>query len=531
MNKLTKFKTTLNGESLYVVVIELNDNSIKLNYFDNKPIKALHVTEKEVQYHVDSTLNLKKMSNRKDYIYIINPAISININRKPIDIKKIKTLPMKDMPKQVEDFYYAYSYMNYNTGNEKLALSIISNNLKDKFLTGFIYNAFTLEEKRRVKLTLRHSVIANELRYKDGKCPPNYTPSKKNVCFLDLLNLLIKINAKYFPGLTKYNRVTRKVTDNLDVSEDIDINKTVPLSNIVFNEKRLNLSVRYPVTTLVHLNEQMAKDARLSPLFQAIKYRTHTFIADGEMNISEITCLIPEEKLDLLNEAGFAAYIKTDLNTYDGKYITVNLKDMPVITPNYDIDITAKELLRLVKTLTIKKISQKVVEHYKTLHKGHNVEDSKMFDFTVKQLKVLKHHGIHNGFYYGIDNEIEGKEDSTEYITKECYMYLKGFSTIPSVKQFLKDIEGKKKLTPVQYMMNGICEYYKGITDRKTLAAEEDKIKKEILDLKAQLAKVRFSMVLNHKNIEDLEAVKDHLEYKDENDTLIVKLKYGKEYK
>src|SRR5699024_10559026 len=162
----------------------------------------------------------------------------------------------------------------YYGGENSKSLELVLYNLGDKKIIDNHINSFTASERENhLKLLERCIIPSNGSRYQDGTVNSDYLPSKDAFCLMDLLELLAKGDNFYLPLDSKdYNRIGLKTTDEFNLFEKTE---DVPsaFSNLVFNSKHMNISIRYMIKGKVKLNPIEAKKNDLEKVIDSQIYR------------------------------------------------------------------------------------------------------------------------------------------------------------------------------------------------------------------------------------------------------------------
>ena len=352
-------------------------------------------------------------------------------------------------------YLYIIAYALYNSGKRRQALDLMSASVKDKFICNKMINAFTRDEVAEVLDSIKKAISNESMRFIEGKTSPSFLPKRDAYCLLDFLKDCSRLDVKYIPfheKSTPYNRITRETIDEgaRFVKSDAEVQGSC--KNLVWNSKRLNLSLKFSIDGTVKLNHRAAVAANL-PEEQPCKiFRNHTFVMDGVPNVKSAVfkSTSDEFKATVLPKVSHKAlgddYFLIDMN-----------KKLPVVNQTYLYDEIAPIYEKVVKLTSSKAIAKIVREKVSELTEAYpSLRKSEGFaKLKVDQIKVLEEHGIDSSFNYRGDHpSVDKVEDSDFYEAREIDFYLKGFSSFPKTSEVLEKVAGNKKLTPSVEMIS-----------------------------------------------------------------------------
>ena len=130
-------------------------------------------------------------------------------------------------------------------------------------------------------------------------------------------------------------------------------------------------------------------------------------------------------------------------------------------------------------------------------------------ELTVEEIDLLKEHGVDRNLnYVGVDRKVASKEDADFYEARELEFQLKGFSSIPSINEYLKKKDSGKLNAPMQIMDRFIADLREQAKkddvdiDKSSLASgqwlrqKQKDVKGKLFRLRADLASVKIAKVL-----------------------------------
>ncbi len=505
----------------------------------------------------EGSLKLPRLSSNGNNVIFLMPhagADKYTIGDTTYNVKDTPRATQAEMGSVIEDFFYGYAEQSYYHGKRQVALDLIVNNVKDKAIADAMINAFSIDEVAAVQTMLRNATQSNACRHIGGKCGPGYMPAKDAFCVMDLLRIMIgsTVPCYYLPlsnNVPSYERTTRKVTDEYNQFTPSSEPVREEIRNLVWNEERMNLSLKFKMPGVVHLNPKVAQAANLPSEYPSKIYRTHTIIKDGQLNIKRAEFLLPTSVVDLIlakkPKKLLAEVTETGQQNY--RQVILDLTALPIINRTYIENHTNSELLSIVKQMVRLEASQKVAGIViGDIYDAGNANLRKQGAYeglNVEQIKVLETHGIRkDGVYGGIGNKVTAAADSDSYETKNIIFQLKGAASLPSAKEFREMQAGTKAPNlPGSFML----EAYHNITalltsealskpTKETLEYFQGVEKTIITDLQLNrqaLAEIKMAKFLTGDFFHGLIAdEKGNYTYSEGNDTMVVKVEYKQEY-
>lgn len=458
------------------------------------------------------------MSTRLDrgfnVFYLIDPSDTY-IDNQRVNLDSFVPMTVD----QKEDFLFAYAYGLYRDGRRAEAKEALAEIRSRKFMEQ-VENVFTNDEVGEFLINLREAVFNNgeSVRFPDGVLPKGAIPRKNAFCLLDLIQFLAANKALYVPyGKLKdeqYKRISQKREGSYKLFEKCtDKEATTPFTDLVYNEKAANISIRFTELGQVKLNPVQAKTVGLDPVISCVRFRNHTIVQDGRPNMKTMEVLIPElVYVNLTKKAPAKLIIKVDTEPDGLKRVLLDLTSIPVINKLHQDNTSLDHLAEQVYTLNVCKAVQKVLNWYLDLPiVGVDGQDTTLSQFTPEQEKLLSEHGLSNKLVYSdIDAQLQPSGDS--YQTRYMAFKLEGAS-FPKVTDIIdRQLKGKKLEGYQDVMATTLKQYDPYLVpinhpdgDYLKLAQEgADKIKARLFEVKDQirtashaLASVRIVKVLS----------------------------------
>lgn len=423
----------------------------------------------------------------------------------------------------VEDtaLYAAVYVLSDKLLNDKAELMF--NVLKDPYHYRLLANSFGKQKLNAFKASVAECVSDVSKRYPEGFA--NITPVDDNAyCVMDLINDLGEMDNKFFPGHPEfnYNRIGRKrvtAVNEAGEPEQIDAkfvqtdpNPGYPLTSLVWNENRANLSVLCKIEGTVELPENQY-GIKSVPSF---KYRAYTLIKDGILNITKLPVNYTKELYDLLLSRGINAEIQEE-------YIILDLGSIPLVNRAMVNNCSANELARQEWELIKLQGRKKVYDYYR---KNLFPKQSKSYAETYGQEAAdwLKQNGITD--YSGFSPKTTAAESTDFYMSVNLFTKVKGLSSLPKVEDVIANMAKGPITKPSEWVMAvAIDEYMQQINSplfmsmkpedqHKALQiyiiTQSDLLNKERRAALREIAKTKFSLILSKKWFKEFNSFDDN---------------------
>jgi len=325
---------------------------------------------------------------------------------------------------------YRMAYAEYCYGDRYRCLKILGKDLMDKHFVDSQISAFSPDEIARFKKNLKTASFRKAEWRNPNTCVEDYVPAENALCLMDLLGCLLSSTDNMYVPTEDYNRIGRKVTDEFNMFHKNDSDCACPISDIVFNEKKLNVSIRFKIDGYVSINPKQAEKIGLESNHECSIFRTHTIVKDGFLNMNKIRVLVDNSTYSsIIDPDNFGEEI-IESHNYDGFVhdIVLDLTRIPIINASYgNTDI--EEVFNLVTTENKLKADIKYMK-FLLKNSSSSLEESK---YTPEQCALLEEYGIKNGVYNGIKNNTPKVEDCDYYMSRTFEFSLKGFSRISPI--------------------------------------------------------------------------------------------------
>jgi hypothetical protein len=418
--------------------------------------------------------------------------------------------------------------------------------LGDQYHYKMLVNAFGKQKLNAFKTAIKECVEDTAKRFPEGQTTIQPVPDDA-YCLMNLIEDLGNIeNCLFYPNHEEfnYNRIGRKkvivgstiteadkkrLSEAKNVEElskitaelaekkvDVEFintnpNRGYPLTDLVWNESRANLSVRIYIEGQAILPENKFGIDNVA----SFKYNTFTIIKDGIVNIEKLPVSYSDELVAHLFNNG----IKYDLwrssvpvpPSEDTK-IVIDLTSIPIINKSMVKSISAMQLAKQQWELKKLQGTKKVYDYYK---KSLFPKTSDSFVKLVGQDAAdwLKEIGITD--YNGFSPKVTSAEATDFYMSVVLETKIKGLSSLPKVEDVVKKIESGAALKLNEFVMADAIKKYLSQLDSdmyKSLSEEQQKnVLKTYLETKSkilnkqrrkvlqEIAEIKFSLILSKK--------------------------------
>ena len=279
-----------------------------------------------------------------------------------------------------------------------------------------------------------------------------------------------------------------------------------PITNLTWNESRPNVSIQTKLTGTVDISERLTDEAKKAGVpveFPTFIFRNYTIIKDGLVNVEKLPVKITKETLSKLKACPSEAMPVRDK---DGTVI-FDLTVLPVINRNMVKEVSAEDLFRKEWALQQSKAEQKV---YNSVRKELAPKTSKGFkeQYGAEVADWLKEQGFTD--YSGFSPKQVQAEASDFYMAKELKVKLKGFASLPSLKDVRTKVASGKALTSGAALMGPHVKtvdaflasdgYKKAKDQTKVLEAwmesQAEGVREDTRKLILELAKIKFAITV-----------------------------------
>jgi hypothetical protein len=284
------------------------------------------------------------------------------------------------------------------------------------------------------------------------------------------------------------------------------ISEGYPISDLVFNESRPNVSLRVKKFGEVDLSSRLPENSTIPATFRTFVYRNYTIIRDGIVNVGVLPVTLTAETVAKLQEKDLPGDLLEVVGVSTGSTVLLNLRALPVINRKMIREVSAKTLFELNYELTKARAHQKV---YNTVMKQTFPRESKSFAdiYGDEAATWLKEQGITD--FNGFNPKVVRAEASDFYTGKELKVSLKGLSSLPSMADVNKRRASGKLTTSASLMVPAIekledfqnSEAYKEAPNQSDLLktwldGQMKRSRQQVRDLLFKISQATFSVVV-----------------------------------
>lgn len=412
--------------------------------------------------------------------------------------------------------------------------------LGDNFYYKMLANAFGKQKLNSFKSAIKECVGDTSKRFPNGVGKIQKVDDHA-YCLMNLIEDFGNIdNCLFYPNheAFQYNKIGRKkiavgstLTDadkkrlseakNVDEAslilkefeeKKIDIkfvntnpDRGYPLTDLVWNEERANLSVRIYIEGEVVLPKNKFGIENVS----SFKYNTFTLIKDGIVNVEKIPVSYSDELKAILDNNNVNS---TDAEFNGVKLIIIDLTSLPIINRSMVNAVSANSLAKLEWKLINLQGDKKVYDYYR---KSLFPKTSKSFVelFGQECADWMKEIGITD--FNGFAPKVTSAESTDFYMSVNLATKIKGLSAISKVEDALLKIKSNKELKLNEYVMADAIRKYitqtesdlylslneeqqKGIL-KTYLETKSDILNKQKRKIMQEIAQIKFSLILSKK--------------------------------
>jgi hypothetical protein len=286
---------------------------------------------------------------------------------------------------------------------------------------------------------------------------------------------------------------------------DTDPNHGYPLSDLVWNKQRANLSVLVRIEGIAKLPKNKYGIDEVA----SFKYRTFTLIKDGILNVTKLPVNYSDELFSLLMKNKVKFHMPLGVGA---EYLIIDLSSLPIINRGMIKNISANELALQEWHLIKLQANKKVIDYYR---KNLFPKESKSFVDMLGQdcADWLKEIGITD--YNGYAPKTTAAESTDFYMSVNLETKIKGLSSLPKVEDVIAKMKANKPPKLSEWVMISAIENYAlqveflandSLSDDEKIQAlgkytinESNRINKEKRAAIAEIAKIKFSLILSKK--------------------------------
>jgi hypothetical protein len=483
--------------------VNLANFSITLNAF-----VANAETSKRVPIQIDEDINentlVFNIAGENVNVYTVNENNEVlvscaddEINLYVLTDTQPNAVTVTDVDENLTKACYASAYLLTQKTKTDVAIDVLAFT-GDKRVIDAVTNAYTNAEYGRAEKSLQDAIIDPSKRLLDGKVS-NYVPPVDAFCLLDLIDLLDNDPNAYFYPRHKdfvYKRIGRASKPVEGYPEfKAEENTRSPFRDVVWNETKINLSLRALIRGTVDLTSEANKYGLMN-VYPTYQYRNYTFVKDGILNVNKLPVSFSEELFSVLiqNKVIELTDPLERLLWEKDKVYVLNLDAIPIVNRKIaQSNTSAVDLCKKVLDEHECKGIIKALKWYKnTYYPEKEVTADTAKTFIEKQQAFLESKGVSTKTGAFVP-EVKCEEPTDFYVAKEFEIKVKGLSSLPKVEAVLEKIKEGKKLTASDKLIQAGVNV---VTGGGTIMANvlEDFLDKKLAEYQGKLRVVRRSI-------------------------------------
>ena len=411
--------------------------------------------------------------------------------------------------------------------------------LGDNHYYRMLANAFGKQKLNAFKAAIKDCVADASKRFPDGGRAAIQKVDDNAYCLMNLIEDLGNIEGCLFyaghPEFS-YNRIGRKkvavgstLTDadkkRLSEAKDVDeLNKITaelaetkvdakfvnsnpdrgyPMTDLVWNESRANLSIRIYIEGEVQLPKNKFNVDKVA----SFQYKTFTIVKDGIVNVQKLPVSYTDELYNIVMNKGLNADIDNVAGT-----IILDLTSLPLVNRGMVRAVSAKGLAIQEWELIKLQGDKKVYDYYR---KSLFPKTSKSFVEMLGQEAAdwLKEIGVTD--FNGFAPKVTSAEATDFYMSVNLDTKIKGLSSLPKVEDVVAKLKSGAPLKVSEWVMSDAIKKYQAQleSDMFTSLSEEQQkgVLKTYLETKSgilnkcrrkalqEIAQIKFALILSKK--------------------------------
>ena len=423
------------------------------------------------------------------------------------DIKP-KGIKSKKSSELMEKALYAAAFILTQKTKTDIAIDVLGC-LGDKKLIDLVTNSYTNAEYGVAEETIKEAMLDTKKRYLDGKVK-NYVPPVDAFCLLDLIDILSSDKEAYFyprhEGFV-YKRIGKQaIQDEKYPKFEANKDTKTSFSDVVWNETKLNLSIRALIRGAIDLPEEGRKYGLVNP-YPTYQYRNYTFVKDGILNMTKVPVTVSEDTFHmLLSKNVIAATCPTDISDkhlwHNDRIYFLQLNAIPVVNRKIaEGKTSATELCKLVLQEQKLKATLKALKYFRNRdfpEKEITAETARTF--IERQQTFLENIGINTktGAFEPIVTEAEATDF---YMAKEFAIKIKGLSSLPKVEVVTAKLNENKKLTTSDMLVSAGVMLYQSQNKPNLdwFVTKINEINTEMKTIRRKIQEIKFAVLLCKK--------------------------------
>ena len=305
-------------------------------------------------------------------------------------------------------------------------------------------------------------------------------------------------------------------TPEFTPADDLGI---VPISNLVFNSERPNISAQTVQQGKVVVPEFVQKKYGLPEEIDTWRYRNYTIVKDGIINVKTLPVVCSPGNAAVLVNKGVHVFGGVD------NVFIVNLESVPLVNRAMTKNISAAEFFADNVRLEALKARQKVLKFYRDELVGKGNAKGLADKYGKEAADFLSGIGIRD---YGFSPKTTTKEATDVYMSRELNVKIAGASSLPSIAAVLKKKAENKKLNAADQLIDNALKDYDAFVKSPAITAVPVDVQKTLIEgwigeaakaaikevrtLNKTLSKVVYGIVAGHGWFTDLDLEESTME-------------------
>lgn len=415
-------------------------------------------------------------------------------------------------------------------------------------------NCFTKQDYSNIKIDLTQAIVDDQLRGVDG-IDYNLVPAEDATTVVDVLTYLaeagVSVATKH--PMFSYRSIGRGTVQKADDTEDKLAEEianaaskeerkalalklaeheewtptfepandlgVVPISDLVYNSERPNISVRTIQHGTVAVPEFAQKKFGLPEELDTFQWRNYTIVKDGIINVKTLPIVADAEVATVLHQMG--------VHVFGGKdnVFILNLESVPLVNRAMVKNISAAQFFADNVRLEALKGKQKVLKFYRDALVGKGNAKGLAIQYGAAAAEYLSGVGIRD---YGFSPKTETKESTDFYMSRELNVKIAGASSLPSIAAVQKKITENKALNAGDKFIAKALAEYEAFVKSPAITSVPEAVQKQLIEswidaaakaaitevraLNKTLSKVVYGIVAGHGWFTDLDLEESTME-------------------
>lgn len=418
---------------------------------------------------------------------------------------------------------YAAAYTLTQRAKTDLAMKVMSA-IGDVALVTQLNNAFTNADYGKAELALLDAMNYENRRFTGGH-KVDCLPKDDAFCLMDALDLLMsdsEAEFQPFHDAFEYKKVGVGTKTKAGYPEfKPDRESRVPLTDLVWNDTKLNLSIRALINGEVDLPKKsvsgLTRPAGISSV-RANIWRNYTIVRDGFLNVTKLPVSLSKKTYEKFLAEGV---IDQEHNRhYAGRVYVLHLDRLPVInraaaSTNLNAHVLCDKVLTEAKVESFLKVAKAELESL--VPRKERVEAALSSDPSTAAFLRDCGMTVSNTGEYTFSPPTEKLDPVDFYMAKEFKIKVKGMSSLPKVDDVKAKVAAKKELTGYsEYMADALKTISKDLSNVKS----SDRVTKletlianarhDLYDVRSTIQRTKYAVLLSKRWFSDLKSREDN---------------------